>query len=154
MLKNKPVHSPTRTSKCPLGFTLIELLVTMAVIAILISLSVFALQSARVSSRDAKRKADLETIRTALEFYRADCGSYPPASSDQVPSPLTGTGSCSGNVYMQSVPSDPITGKIYRYTRVSNTSYTLCAHLEGGGSDAGCGSCGSAGNCNYKTTSP
>lgn len=136
------------------GFTLIELLVTMGIIAILVSLSIFALQSARESARDAKRKADLEEIRTALELYRADCGHYPNANANQVPNPLTGTGSCSGNTYMQEVPEDPVSGNIYRYNRSSNTSYTLCAFLEGGGSDAGCGSCGSAGACNYKTTNP
>lgn len=136
------------------GFTLIELLVTMGIIAILVSLSIFALQSARESARDAKRKADLEVIRTALELYRADCGHYPNANANQVPNPLTGTGSCSGNTYMQEVPEDPVSGNIYRYNRSSNTSYTLCAFLEGGGSDAGCGSCGSAGACNYKTTNP
>lgn len=136
------------------GFTLIELLVTMGIIAILVSLSIFALQSARESARDAKRKADLEAIRTALELYRADCGHYPNANANQVPNPLTGTGSCSGNTYMQEVPEDPVSGNIYRYNRSSNTSYTLCAFLEGGGSDAGCGSCGSAGACNYKTTNP
>ncbi len=146
------LRSKARASKQ--GFTLIELLVTMGVIAILVSLSIFALQAARESARDAKRKADVEAIRTALELYRADCGRYPNASGNQVPNPLSGTGSCSGNTYMEEVPTDPVSGNIYRYTRSSNTSYTLCAFLEGGGTDAGCGSCGSAGVCNYKTTNP
>ena len=42
------------------GFTLIELLVTISIIGILIGLSVFGLQGARQSARDAKRKADLD----------------------------------------------------------------------------------------------
>jgi len=137
------------------GFTLIELLVTMGVIAILVSLSIFALQAARESARDAKRKADLEAMRSALELYRADCGQYPTASGNQVPNPLRGTGSvCGGNTYMEEVPTDPQSGNIYRYTRPNNTSYTLCAYLEGGGTSVGCGSCGSGGSCNYKTTNP
>ncbi len=41
------------------GFTLIELLVVIAITAILIGLSVFGLQGARESARDAQRKADL-----------------------------------------------------------------------------------------------
>ena len=75
------------------GFTLIELLVVVSIIGILIALSIFGLQGARESSRDARRKADLETIRSGLEIYKADCNDYPPASKVVGGSPLVGDGS-------------------------------------------------------------
>lgn len=59
------------------GFTLIELLVVIAVIGILASVVLASLNSARAKSRDAKRKADLTQVRSALELYMADYGAYP-----------------------------------------------------------------------------
>ncbi len=58
------------------GFTLIEMLVVIAIIGIVVSLSLFGLNGARESSRDAKRKSDLELIRAAIETYRSDCNNY------------------------------------------------------------------------------
>lgn len=63
------------------GFTLIELLISVSIIAILISIAVVQYSSVNKRSRDGKRKADLEQIRTALEMYRADKGEYPCGSA-------------------------------------------------------------------------
>ena len=54
------------------GFTLVELLVVIAIIVILISVSLVGLTGSRETARDAKRKADLEAIRSALELYKSD----------------------------------------------------------------------------------
>ncbi len=59
------------------GFTLIELLVVIAIIGLLASTIVIALSSAKASARDAKRKTELNQVRTALEFYYNNNGSYP-----------------------------------------------------------------------------
>ena len=111
------------------GFTLIELLIVMAIIALLASISIFALQGARQSSRDAKRKTDLESIRAAIEIYRADCSVYPP-SLPSPPSPLQSPVGCTGsiNTYMQTVPTDP-SGSNYHYW-TDGTIYRICACLE------------------------
>jgi type II secretion system protein G len=118
------------------GFTLIELLVVIFIIGILIALSVFGLQGARKSARDAQRKTDLEEIRSGLEIYKADCGVYPP-DLDWGAS-LTGTeASCSptGSTYITEIPVDPTPAvSSYSYNRPTLTTYTLCATLEQGSS--------------------
>jgi general secretion pathway protein G len=152
------------------GFTLIEVMVVVAIIGVLLALSAAGLQGARASSRDAQRKSQLEDIRSALEIYRSDCGSYPAASGAHGLAFGTGTlvgtgvGNCSSsNVYMSAIPQDPQSvskGLSYEYvTSGSNTSYSLCAITEhGSASSTGCGGsgtqkCGTTG-CNYTKTNP
>ena len=141
------------------GFTLIELLVVISIIGILLALSVFGLQGARESARDAKRKADLEQIRSGLEIFKADCDQYYTGAS--LPSPLIGVpaygSSClAANTYISSIPSDPIPGtRSYAYSS-DGLTYTLCTALEQPPSPAmdvtGCGGCTAA--CNYKVKNP
>lgn len=148
------------------GFTLIELLVVIAITAIMIGLSVFGIQGARESARDANRKSDLEQLRSGLEIYKSDCGVYPAPDSYQVDSPLHGTqssGSCStDSVYISNVPSDPISTQRYFYARPTVYTYVLCAALEQtpisnvptgttcqGASGENCGVA-----CNYYITNP
>ncbi|MBI3443673.1 prepilin-type N-terminal cleavage/methylation domain-containing protein [Candidatus Woesebacteria bacterium] len=142
------------------GFTLIELLVTIAIIAILVALSLFALRGVREQGRDARRKGDLEQIRSAVELYKADCNDYPAALS----SPLVGDGnpaSCAiANTYTRTIPQDPGSPtRVYYYFRPTATTYVLCAALENPPSPAmdltgctGAANCGVA--CNYKVTNP
>jgi len=141
------------------GFTLIELLVVIAIIGIIVGISAFALRGGQRAGRDAKRKSDLEQIRASLELYRSSCNAYP-ASVSQGGS-ITGSGTpanCTGT-FMQAVPSDPDSGRIYVYTRTSNSDYDLCAALEEAPipainmSSFNCGSgCGTA-SCNYAVSS-
>lgn len=151
------------------GFTLIELLVVISIIGILIGLSIFGLQSARTASRDSRRKADLELVRSGLEIYKADCNTYPVQTTPQ--SPTTGLGSggvltgngvsssacLSTNTYISQIPQDPSSpNENYLYYSNGNI-YQICAALEqGGGSSVTCGSSSSCGTiaCNYKVTNP
>lgn len=140
------MNKKTKESKAS-GFTLIELLIVMTIIAILVSLALVSYQASRKSARDGKRKTDLESIRGALEMFRADNSAYPEGSGEanSALGPLLGD-------YL-SIPSDPITGYQYYYNGTTG-AYVLCASLEvGGGSVSGCGSCGS-GACNYKASNP
>ena len=131
------------------GFTLIEVLVAATIIALLTSIGVVSYQAANRQARDAKREADLEQIRAALQIYRGDCGNYP-GSLDSLLSD-----SCAGSpvVYMQQMPQDPKSPTWnYAYSS-SGTSYILCAYLESGAVSSNCsGSCPSCGAnaCNYE----
>jgi general secretion pathway protein G len=63
------------------GFTLIELLVVIAIIGLLSSMSVYAINVARMKARDARRMADIRQIQTALDFYHDDNSEWPEENS-------------------------------------------------------------------------
>jgi general secretion pathway protein G len=124
------------------GFTLIEILIVMIIIAFLASLSAGSFQSSQRKSRDARRKADLNSISTALEAYYNDKGEYPNSSVDLK---ISGCGATAcdwgarfyddditnGATYMEKLPSDPSTGRGFTYAYVSNgESYQLYARFE------------------------
>lgn len=130
------------------GFTLIEILVVFSLIGIIIGLSVTAYTNTRKTARDGKRKADLEQIRSALEIYRTDVGFYPTTLNFGAPFFYE------DDVYMSIVPNDPLFPTFtYVYSRLNPNSYKICAYLETGTGDVGCGNCG-AQPCNYKVTNP
>ena len=151
-------------SKIQSAFTLIELLVVISIIGILIGLSVFGLQGARQSARDATRKADMETVRSGLEMYKADCGSYPLTANLVLSSAtqLVGNNSSatclSTNIYIATIPTDP-TSPAASYVYNSNgVTYNACSTLEqnSGLSSVSCGgssSCGSS-TCYYLVKNP
>lgn len=58
------------------AFTLIEVLVVATIIGILVTVAAVSFGNSQKRSRDARRKADLETVRQALVLYRQDNGSY------------------------------------------------------------------------------
>lgn len=63
------------------GFTLIELLVVISIIALLASVVLIGLNSARIKARNTKRKADIAQLRKAIETYFQDNGFYPDAGT-------------------------------------------------------------------------
>jgi len=134
------------------GFTLIELLVVISIIGILVGLSIFGLQSARESSRNSRRKADLELIRSGIEIYKADCGSYPTTLGTSLSgSETTGNTCLTSTVYIAETPTDPLPLQTYYYTS-GGLTYELCAALEDNGTDTCSGSCGET--CTYKVVNP
>lgn len=58
------------------AFTLIEILVVATIIGVLVTVTAVSFANAQKNSRDARRQADLETVRQALVLYRQDNGSY------------------------------------------------------------------------------
>ncbi|MES2315266.1 MAG: DUF1653 domain-containing protein [Patescibacteria group bacterium] len=59
------------------GFTLIELLVVVAIIGVLASVVMVALNTSRAKARDSHRTQDLKSIQLAMELYYDDHGFYP-----------------------------------------------------------------------------
>jgi len=142
------------------GFTLIELLVVVAIMGLLATLAITALNTARARARDARRVADIRQIQAALELYFMDEAAYPtltgsPADFAEFEGQcLDSTGfaeSCSGTVYMGEIPANPNprtdggcedVGYTYTSTQLQNgnyLSYTInyCLGNDTGGIPAG-----------------
>lgn len=132
MLKNKK------------GFTIIELLIVIAIIGLLATISIVALNGARQKGRDAKRVGDIRQLQTALELYFNDQNSYPVVTGTLVlgsanAAKLCNTGFVSAatactRTYMGIVPSNPTPGGdnyTYASTGASTTTlYTIGFSLE------------------------
>lgn len=123
------------------GFTMVELLIVVVVLALLTVVSGVAYTATMRTSRDGRRKVDIETIRSALEIYRADNSTYPVTYPESVSTAVTLRSvldPVSGKKYI-SMPKDPKTGDDYVYvpagcedigaTRVCN-DYLIAVSLE------------------------
>jgi len=131
------------------GFTLIELLVVIAIIAMLSALLLPNFMSARERARDAQRKSDLKQIQKAFEMYKQDqtTPSFP-LSLPTANQCWSSGANCTGNVYMNKFPTDPITANVYYYdVDNNNLTYTLCACLENSADPDGSSSCSVCGSC-------
>lgn len=113
------------------GFTFIELLVVITIIAVIFAAGVVSYTAISKNSRDARRRADLEAIRQALEMCRSLAGSYPLSIYQ---SGTTGSIICDDTnetVTMTATPLDPRSCEsapegIYEYTSDGKV-YTLTA---------------------------
>lgn len=81
------------------GFTLLELMIVVAIIGILATLAQPAFKGAVMKSKEAALRENLFNIRSVLDQYYADNGSYPNSLNDLV-----------DKGYMRGLPKDPMTG--------------------------------------------
>ncbi|HUQ84936.1 MAG TPA: type II secretion system protein [Candidatus Limnocylindrales bacterium] len=126
------------------GFTLIELLVVIGILAILLAITLIAINPARqfAQSNDTKRKSDVSAILNAIGQYSAtNTGTLPgdnanPALNEITTTvqPISDTGAdiCTALVtaYIAQLPSDPTTGSPTGAIPAScaapyNTGYTV-----------------------------
>lgn len=61
------------------GFTMIEVLVVIAIIAVLVGITIPAVQRAREAARSTQCRNNLKQIGTATSLFEAAFGAYPPA---------------------------------------------------------------------------
>ena len=118
------------------GFTLIELLVVIAIIAILAAAIMATTTSAQVQARDSRRVGDLDSVRTALEFYMNKYGYYPKQSTSIEEALVSGSGTGKALIdegFLPSVPVDPLNNATYKYWYCGTPTgdkYALKANLE------------------------
>ena len=91
-------------------------------LALLSTLAVVALGSAREKARDARRVSDIRQIQVGLELYNADKGSYPSSLSEVSP------------MFLSVIPVDPKSKEAYTYQLQDGAEYRLCASFESKGS--------------------
>lgn len=95
------------------GFTLIELLVVISIIALLSSVVLSSLSTARAKARDARRLSDLRQIDTAIQMYVLDNNTPPLLDQGRFTSDQTSWTQQLGvqlKPYLSSIPVDPSTG--------------------------------------------
>ncbi len=114
------------------GFTLIELLVVIAIIAILSTVVMAGLNSARLKGRDAKRLSDIKQLQAALELFYDSCQGYPVSGAmPTIATACPGGGAANFGVFMATIPVNPTPGgATYTYTGTAST-YTVGFSLEG-----------------------
>lgn len=91
------------------GFTLVELLIALTIVAILAAAAILYMRGQLFKANDARRKADLEKIRVAVEEYEKDHNCYPP------PELMTCNPGTGLKPYLDKIPCDPVTGNSYVY---------------------------------------
>jgi general secretion pathway protein G len=90
----------TSSNRLEAGFTLVELIIVIAIIGILASIAVPAMQDAPIRAREAVIRADLYQIRSCIDQHLADKGVYPESLQA-----LVDAG------YLRFLPADPFTGE-------------------------------------------
>jgi len=128
------------------GFTLIELLVVVAIIGLLASIVLFALDQSRQKGRDANRASQMQEFVKAFELYYLENGVYP---DDGVlnggEAVLFVEGSSPGNDlrtagYLSRVPADPQYDAANGYLYCASNDFASMAVLinterDGGGTN-------------------
>jgi len=127
------------------GFSLVELLVVATIVGLLAAAGMVSYTTANRASRDAKRKADLEKVRAALELYRIEEGCYPGstqatcleadgASMETVLSELESSNG-SGNQYISNTvdikdPKASNDAYVFNSSSANCSAYCMCAETE------------------------
>ena len=119
------------------AFTIIELMVVVAIIGVLAGIATVSYNNSQKKSRDSRRMADFDALKTAILLYKDDSGHIPvnPCASGNFctfpyPAGCTGTG-CSSNIfseltsghYIEQIPTPPA-GPGYSYYITPGTGTT------------------------------
>ncbi len=106
----------------------------IAIIGILATVSIIALNNARAKSRDAKRVADIRNIQTALALYYNDKKEYPITLTVGQPlysTSLDGSGNVVTSTYISNIPSAPTPADGANCNTTNNTlTYSTSSDLQ------------------------
>ncbi|MCL4427019.1 type II secretion system GspH family protein [Patescibacteria group bacterium] len=117
------------------AFTLIELLIVVAIIGLLAAIITVTVAGAISKGRDARRIADLNTMRTAMyQYYTNNNGSFPSVGASTTCNNASFASLSASLVtagILQSNLVDPLNSGNYLYYAAENTSsFVLGAELE------------------------
>ena len=101
------------------GFTLVEIMIVVAIIALLAAIAIPNLLRARLNANDARAKASLHGLVTAIESYAAQEGTYPSSESE-----LTNINPAYLNVPICNQTSN---GYIFNCSNLSDFGYSVSA---------------------------
>jgi prepilin-type N-terminal cleavage/methylation domain-containing protein len=116
------------------GFTLIELLVVIGILAVLLAITLIAINPAKQfqQANDTKRRSDVSAILNAVNQYMSDnSGTVPTGITTTVQNVAsTGADICSQLVpeYLAALPRDPLTvsgADVTDCTTAHDTGYTI-----------------------------
>ena len=107
------------------GFTLIELLVVIAIIGILASIVLVSLGGARTKAKDAAIKANMDSMRLAVELFYTDNLTYTGAFADS--NYITALNALTPNLPTAGVVTDEINTAV-----PAGTDYCIQADLNDG----------------------
>ena len=114
------------------SFTLIEMLVVVSIIAILATIVIVAVQRSSLNARDGRRKADIKTLKNAIEQYaNNNRGLYPTTAPTEGSAQLLST---LLSPYLNPIPNDPAPQSTsytnYWYYSPTTNSYGLRVQFE------------------------
>ena len=115
------------------GFTLLELIVVITVIVVLISLTLPAINNARMKARDGRRVEELREIETALRLYsQSHSGNFPVSDSGETISASSTLITALVPYYLLTQPEDPKPEffAYYYKTAQNGAFFKLAAYME------------------------
>ncbi|MBV6457204.1 MAG: hypothetical protein HONBIEJF_00311 [Fimbriimonadaceae bacterium] len=129
------------------GFTLVELLIVIVILAVLAAIAIPRFMDSGLRSKEASLKSNIKLCRNAVELFHNDTGAWPSALSDLTGSSAPAAGKDAAGAaksitasdykgpYLQSVPTDPVSGAAFTYSVTSPTVGKVTSSASGNASD-------------------